>query len=838
MIKSFVKSQASAHNPRWRRFGAILVLISLIVSIDGRLYGANSDAGAETGQLQFENASGAASTSIVGSDSRLQLIVRHVDPSGAEMDWTRHVQFSAFPPSAISIDQTGWVTPLHDGPVNVTATSQNGLTANVDLMVTGTKETQPVSFVRQVIPLFTKMGCNGGGCHGKIAGQNGFRLSLLGFEPREDYKRLVAESRSRRISIASPDRSLLLQKTINTVPHGGGARTSINTHEYRVLRSWIAQGMPFGAEGEPTIQSIRVYPASRRMKAGSGQQLSVIAVYDDGHEEDVTRAAVFESNDEQMANVDATGWVNVNDFAGDVSVMARYQGHVAIFQSDIPMRYDFTGTTEWPSENIVDIHVGNKLTSLGIPPSDRCNDATFLRRATLDIAGRIPTSVEAEAFLSDTSAERYRRLIDGLLESEDYAAFFARKWGVILRNQRTDSALQVQNVLFHDWLQQVFRENRPYDSFVRELMTASGAMYSNPAVVWLNQVPTQNERVEDASQLFLGQRIQCARCHHHPYEKWSQEDYARMSAFFSTVSKKQTASGPGYFSRDAKATVPHPKTGKAVSPAGLGSETLSIGESTDPRELLSDWMTAPENPFFAKVLVNRYWKHFLGRGLVEPEDDLRVSNPPSNPELMDALADSFVESGYDLHQLVRTICLSRTYAASSQATGDNLGDRRSYSRFYPKRLTAEALLDAIDSVAGTTTEFDQMPVGTRAIELPDTGFDSYFLNVFGQPQSKTACECERSAEANLAQSLHLLNSEQMQEKLMDADGRAAELANDKNRTIEMRVREVYTIALSREPSQNEIAAAANYIDGRDNQREPWEDLIWALVNSKEFLFNH
>jgi hypothetical protein len=354
----------------------------------------------------------------------------------------------------------------------------------------------------------------------------------------------------------------------------------------------------------------------------------------------------------------------------------------------------------------------------------------------------------------------------------------------------------------------------------------------------LEQVTDQNERVEDISQLFLGQRIQCARCHHHPYEKWSQEDYAGMSAFFSTVSKKTQGRDVTFVSRIASPSAKHPRNGQTVLPTGLDAETQSIDATVDPRRVLRDWLTAPENPFFARALVNRYWKHFMGRGLVEPEDDLRVTNPPSNPELMDALADSFIESKFDIRALIRTICNSQTYAASSNATDDNLIDRRSYSRFYPKRLQAEPLLDAIDVMTGATTPFAGMPAETRAVELPDTGFDSYFLSVFGQPESKTACECERSSEANLAQSLHLLNSAQMQEKLTGDQSRATHLAGDTTRPIPTKIQGLYKLAYSRLPSIRELESAVHYLGERGDQPEAWEDLIWALVNSKEFLFNH
>jgi hypothetical protein len=468
------------------------------------------------GTLRFENGNSIVATELVGMDGRLQLILTRTQPHGIQADWTRSVSFDSMPSGVVSIDSTGMVTPLSDGSVEVTAKSPDGLSASTTLKVSGTGQVQPVSFLGQVVPIFTKLGCNGGGCHGKIAGQNGFRLSLLGFEPREDHKRLVVESRGRRVSLASPDRSLLLMKTVNAMPHGGGARTDKDSHEYRVLRRWISQGMPFDSRDIARVTSIRAHPPVRRMIGGSDQQLSIIATYRDGRVEDVTRAAVYESNDPQMAEVTATGLVKTGRLVGDVAVMARYQGHVTVFRAEIPLRIDLQPESISESANIVDRFVRKKLNSLGIPPSPGCDDASFLRRVTLDLAGRIPTLDEADRFQSNQRPDKRQRLVERLLASDDYATFFARKWGAILRNRRSGGSLQVSNMLFHHWLKEAFRTNQPYDQLVGELLTASGTVFSNPAIAWLTQVTDQNERVEDISQLFLGQRIQCARCHHHP----------------------------------------------------------------------------------------------------------------------------------------------------------------------------------------------------------------------------------------------------------------------------------------------------------------------------------
>jgi hypothetical protein len=779
-----------------------------------------------------------------GPDAQVQLLVTAEISSGMLRDWTRTVTYSVEPTDAVRVSADGLVTPVSEGTATITARDESsGLATSSTIVVSGLANHQGISFPGQIVPVFTKLGCNGGGCHGKASGQSGFKLSLLGFEPREDYERVVHEGRGRRVFPAAPDHSLLLTKATGVAPHGGGQRLSIDSHEYRLLHRWIAQGMPYGNGEEPQVVSIAVSPAYRQVSPLQSQQIAVVAHLSDGSYQDVTRGAVFESSDRSMAEVTPAGFVSLQSTVGDVAVMARYQGRSAVFRADIPRGVDANRGSENAApagRNLVDSHVLKKLQALNIPVSPRCDDATFLRRATIDIAGRLPTIEEANAFAIDTAEDRRDVLIERLLGSDDYADYFAGKWNTILRNRRTSDKLQYANVALHQWIRQSLHTNKPYDAFVRELLTASGTVASNPAVAWYRQVPDTNQRLEDTAQLFLGQRIQCARCHHHPYEKWSQQDYAHMAAFFSLVTTKAGDADDElfYYSRIGKASSPHPKTGQQLPPAGLDAPPATVSDDMDPRGALVDWMTTPDNAFFARALVNRYWKHFMGRALVEPEDDLRITNPPSNPELLDGLAKHFIESGYDLKALVRLICQSDTYSRSSDSLPENLEDKRSYSRFYPKRMTAEVLLDAVDSVTANTTRFPGVPMGTRAVALPDTGFDSYFLTVFGRPLSTTACECERTQEANLTQSLHLLNSEEIQKKLADEKGRAAQLAADEVRTDEEKLKELYLRVFARPASDAEMSAAVSYLKAKPNRREAYEDIVWSLINSKEFLFNH
>ncbi|WP_238388595.1 DUF1549 domain-containing protein [Roseimaritima ulvae] len=796
-----------------------------------------------TDQIRFAQVDAEAPVVLAGRDARHQLLVSRVS-SAAQRDITHQVTYTTSPSDIVAVSDTGLVHPLATGEATVTARSEDGLSTSVQVVVTGFEVQQPVHFANQIVPIFTKLGCNGGGCHGKAAGQNGFKLSLLGFQPEDDYAGLVIESRGRRIFPTAPQHSLLLLKALNESPHGGGQRMQKDSHEYRLLRRWIAQGAPRGDPDAAHVTSINVFPPESTVTRGSHQQLRVTAVYSDGSREDITRTVQYECNDTAMANVDENGFVTVADLTGDFAVMARYQGLVSVYSGSVPLEMDTSAAIVDlpPPRNPIDEAINAKLARLNIPASPRCDDATFIRRVTLDLAGRLPTVEEARAFSADSSADKRDELIERLLDSPDYAQWFASKWMTILRNERKSTGYQYGTYAFARWIRRSLAENKPYDQFVRQIITATGHIDANPPVAWYRTVATRDERVEDAAQLFLGQRIQCARCHHHPFEKWSQTDYFQMAAFFSMVGTKpgSTPDQPALVSKVGMATARHPRTGKALQPVGLDAEPQEIAAAEDPRVVLADWMTNPDNPFFAKALVNRYWKHFFGRGIVDPEDDLRVTNPPSNVPLLEHLADEFVRSGYDLRALVRHICQSEAYQRSSEANAFNVRDEKSHSRFYPKRLTAEVMLDAIDDVLETDTKFAGMPAGTRAISLPDTGFDSYFLTVFGRPAAKTACECERTTESNLAQSLHLLNSSQMLAKLTDDGGRSARYAGESPnaKATETQLNELYLAALSRPPTASELSVSLQYLQDREDRRQAFEDLTWALINTKEFGFNH
>ena len=786
-----------------------------------------------------------------GADARQQLVVTGRYQSGAERDLTREVAFAPAPAGVVNITPNGVAAPMKDGKASIEVRGPGGLTARASVEVSDASVSLPINFPNQIVPIFTKTGCNGGGCHGKSGGQNGFRLSLLGFEPTEDYEHLVNESRGRRLFPAAPDHSLLLEKAIASVPHGGGKRMDADSADYRLLRRWIASGMRYGEAKDPVVARIEVFPKQRVLSLGSSQQLSVTAVYSDGSTEDVTQGALFEPNDKEMAKVDANGLVSLYQTPGDVGVMVRYQGKVAVFRATIPLGAEVASLP--PERNYVDTLVFQKLKQLGMPPSAICDDATYLRRVTLDVAGRLPTLEERAAFAADKAPNKRDQLVDRLLASPEYAEYFANKWSALLRNKRGEATHARGTYLFYDWIRQSLLENKPYDQLVREVVAASGDMSMNPPVAWYRQVKTSTAQLEDTAQLFLGLRLQCAQCHHHPYERWSQQDYYSFSAFFSQVGRKSGAQ-PGeeivYHKRGvAKAT--NKKNKQEVRPAGLGADPLNLGADEDPRQALADWMTSPRNPFFARSLANRYWKHFFNRGLVDPEDDMRETNPPSNPELLEALSKHFIDSKFDLKSLVRTLCTSSVYQLSSEPNAFNKNDRQNFSRYYPKRLTAEVLYDAVHVLTGAETKFDGLPQGTRAVQLPDNSYNAnvYFLNVFGRPDASSSCECERSQDASLAQSLHLLNAKDIQDKIAADKGCASRLASDSKREEEAKLKELYLTAFSREPDPSEVKVAMSHLekkipakDGKGTtsipRRQAYEDVIWALLNTKEFLFNH
>jgi len=594
-----------------------------------------------------------------------------------------------------------------------------------------------------------------------------------------------------------------------------------------------------------------VTPGTGTLQKGTKQQLKVTALYSDKSKRDVTSLSLFEPNDQAMAKVDGKGLVQISDLPGKVAIMVRYGGQAGVFNASVPLG---AKVAKLPVEkNFIDGLVFKNLKLLGIPPSELIDDGIFLRRVTLDIGGRMPTLEETQKFLTDKSKDKREKLIDDLLRSPDYADYFANKWTALLKNRRDSTADITANFAFFSWMRDGLLANKPYDQMVRELLAATGTILGNPPVAWYKRVKDPKKQIEDVAQLFLGVRMQCAQCHHHPFERWSQDDYYSLTAFFSQIGRKPTGiqGEDMIYHKRGIAQAKNVKSGLALRPAALGTKIPDIAPDDDPRLQLADWMSNPQNPFFAKALVNRYWKHFFKRGLIEPEDDIRDTNPPTNPELLAALEKHFVESDFDLKELVRVITRSSTYQLSSQPNEHNLVDSQNFSRFQPRRLMAEVLLDSIDQLTGSTTTFADLPAGTRAVALPDTSYNksSAFLRVFGRPDGSSVCECERVQTSSLSQSLHLMNGSDIKAKLKTSKGRADTLSRDK-RPAKEKVSELYQAAFAREPLEKELKIALDYLEepisdkngnlikGATADRQKFEDLLWALMNTKEFLFNH
>jgi hypothetical protein len=783
-----------------------------------------------------------------GDDAQQLILTAHLAEKRLQ-DLSTDVQYDVGDPKVARVTTGGRVLPVGNGQTQITI-SYGEKTVRVPVSTEGVGVNLPINFGNQVVPVFTKLGCNGGGCHGKASGQNGFKLSLLGFEPKVDYDALVKEARGRRLFPAAPEQSLLLLKATGTIAHAGGKRMEVGSDEYNLVRRWIAAGTPFGQPDDPVVTKITVYPDHRIMTRQNKQQFAVYAHYSNGAVEDITRRAQYESNDTEIASVEPTGLVHTLALSGEAAVMARYQGQVAVFRTTVPLGAK-TPTYQFAAQTPVDQFTQKKWQELGLVPSELCTDEQFIRRVSLDITGTLPTPPEVIAFVSDKDPARRTKLVDTLLERTEYSYYFANKWADILHVKRKQQPNAAQGTFaFHNWIREAIAADKPYDEFAREILTATGDETRHPPTVWYKEIVQPQQFVDDTAQVFLGLRLACAQCHHHPYEKWSQDDYWGMAAYFGRVGRKNIPVPGGFqnqqnqvlaiFNRPA-GNVTNLRTGQAAALKPLDGQPLEVDAGDDPRQKLVDWLTQANNPFFARAVVNRYWAHFFGRGIVDPLDDMRVTNPPSNPELLDALAKDLVEHQYSLKHLIRTICGSRTYQLSAIPNEFNKHDKQTYARFYPRRMGAEVLFDAVCQVTDSPATFGGLPqdrhAPRRAIMLPDESFQSYFLDVFGRPQRLSACECERVSEANLAQALHLLNSDEVQGKLSRAGGRADTLVKDPRPDAE-KVTELFLWAFAHKPTSEQLSTALAHLNQHaQNKKLAYENILWALLNTKEFLFN-
>lgn len=758
--------------------------------------------------------------------------------SSGQTDLTHAAKYSSENPGIAVAGPDGFVRPVADGSTVIVIEHNLG-THRLSVSVRGLKDARAVDFQSEVAPILSRYGCNSGGCHGKASGQNGFKLSLFGFDTAADYQAIVEESRGRRVFPSDAGRSLFVQKAVGAVPHGGGKRFELNSEAGRLLTSWIQSGARPASPESPRVVSISVRPAERSLATGGQQQLAVIARYSDGRTRDVTRQADFASNLEVVAAVDSTGLVKSTGQTGEATIMARYMGRVAIFSAIVPHSAPLTDLPEFQPVNRIDEFAAAKWKKLGLRPSPVSSDSEFLRRVTLDLCGRLPTVDEARDFLAQNSPQKRAETIQKLLNSPDYPAFFAMRWGAILRNSNLAGSDDA-SYAFHAWLKDRIARNAPYDEFVRGILAAAGEWKDAPAINWYWQMRDDqlHQVTADTAQVFLGLRLQCARCHHHPYERWSQEDYYGLAGFFTRLGRKSFGQPPPYFSAsNVTMGEPNPLTGRAAEPKYLDGEYAKFTPEQDPRHGLVDWMVQPGNPFLAKTLVNRMWGHFMGRGLVHEVDDMRETNPASNPELLNWLAQDFIEHRFDVRHVIQQIVSSRVYQLSSVPTEDNRSDQQNFARFYGRRLIAEVLHDAVDQAAGTRSQFGGVGATARAVDLPHEGFGSYFLDTFDRPKRVTGCECERSSGATLAQVLLLSNSDDIENKLASGEGRVAKLIAAQAATSQI-VDELYLAAFSRQPTGEERKTAVEYIESESDRRKAVEDILWTLLNSREFMFNH
>ena len=796
-----------------------IALLAVPVSADTTLIGVDVDP---------------SSVSLRGPVARYTLLVTGKSESGSLLDLSGEAVFRSESPEIVSIDQHGVVRPVADGGGTVVV-EVAGRTLSVPVIVQDSHSPREFSFVNDIMPLLDKKGCNGAGCHGKAEGQAGFKLSVFNSDPQADYDAIVKEGRGRRIFTGSVERSLLLLKVSGGQPHGGGLRMEPLSPEYKTLRDWIAAGVPYGSDARSRVERITVTPGTRILSGNARQQLRVMAYYTDGRTRDVTRLAQYESNNPGLASVSATGLVTTKDRPGQVALRAGFMNHFDMFQALIPRSDTISNWPELARHNFIDGHVYEKLRALNILPSGFADDAEYLRRVYLDVIGTLPDADEIRRFLNDPRQDRRSRIVDELLERSEYADYWALKWSDVLRVER--EALGHQRAYaYYKWIRDSFAVNKPYDEFVRELITVEGVLTDVPQGHFYGVEGEPGKIASRVSQTFLGLRIACAQCHHHPADIWSQTDYWGMQSFFTQVKTRDTPRGTVIFAEGNPETK-HPRTGDVVHPYPLGTEMPASAPDTDRRQVLVHWMTSPDNAWFARNIANRMWAHFMGRGLIEPVDDLRATNPASNPELLDALSEHLVVNNYDLRELIRTITASRVYQLTAEPNETNRLDEQNYSHANLRPLEAEVLLDAVCKATGVDERFQGAPPGARAIQLWDSGVSHYFLKLFGRPVRKSACVCERVSEPNVAQALHVMNSPAIHQKLKHEGGTVARLNAMFPEDSEL-VEELYLAFFSRSPFDHERENGVAYLSSRSDRRRAAEDLAWSMMCSIEFIFRH
>lgn len=772
--------------------------------------------------------------SIFGANLTQTLIVTGKYADGSLRDLTRQASFTSSDPAVATVDASGVAKAIKNGQTWITA-KVGRFSARQAIRVQLADRKRSLSFVNDIAPIFARLGCSTSNCHGALNGQNGFKLSLFGYEPEADYKAVVEASDGRRINRAEPAKSLILLKPTQSVRHAGGKRFEVGSLEYQALKEWIEAGAPVGDGNEAKMVRLEVVPHERvLLNEDAMQQLVVLAHYADGTTADVTRKVRYQSNDDSIATVSADGLVAAKR-SGEAAILVRSLDQVTAARIGVVLSPTVRNYPNVPRNNFIDELVFSKLKRLNIVPSEGCTDEEFLRRAHLDLIGVLPTAEEARKFLASRDAHKRVKLVDELLERPEYADFWGLYWSDRLSNSR-QFLYEKGTFFFQQWLREAMAQNLPYDQFARDLITATGGLYEVAPTSYYPLLKKPEEMATTTSQVFLGVGLECARCHDHPFEKWKQEDFLGLAAFFAQARhKNRIRQNERVLYLDPKRELKHPKSQQPIVPKFLGGESVKVEPERDRREVLANWMTAPSNPYFAKAIVNRLWKHFLGRGLIEPVDDFRVTNPPTNEALLTALAEDFIRHKYDLKHLYRTITASRVYQLSAQPNETNKEDKQFYSRFYLKRLNAEELLDGICRVTEVPEKFPGFHLGTRAAQLPDPKVPSYFLDVFDRATRETVCE--RRQTTSVMQVMHLVSGDTINQKIRAENGLIERLIKSGKSGTQI-IEELYLRTLSRFPKKDEAQLAQQGIGQAPSPREGYEDLLWALLNSKEFLFNH
>ena len=775
---------------------------------------------------------------LAGPSARQRLVVERLADGRYAGEITNGLTWTSSDSGVVRIE-SGIAIPVTNGTARITATLDNK-TASASVTVKNIERPTLWNFRNHVQPVLAKNGCSAGACHGAAAGQNGFRLSLRGYDDEGDYLALTRHALGRRVTLPDPGRSMILTKATAALPHKGGKRFEVDSLDYRIVAEWIAAGAPPPAKNDPRIARIEVLPAGVVLKPGDTQQLLVRAHFSDGHSEDVTRWVKFNSANAGVSQVDDNGGIQVTGH-GEGAITAWYLSRIAIATVTVPYPNDLSPEifAKAPRRNFIDDLVLDKLRDLKLPPSPRSSDAEFLRRAYLDTMGMLPRAAESRAFLSDVSPGKRDALIEQLLKRPEFVDYWTYRWSdLLLVNSKKLKPAAMWS--YSNWIRNNVAANTPWDTFVRSLVTAQGSTLENGAGNFFVLHDDPRALTETTSLAFLGMSINCAKCHNHPMEKWTNDEYYGMANLFARVrTKTGRTDGENVVFVSSEGDLVQPLTGRPQQPRPLEGETLALSAPEDRRVHLANWLVSRDNPYFSRAVVNRIWANFFGVGLVENIDDLRITNPASNEKLLTAAAQYLADQKFDLQSLMRTILQSETYQRTSAVLPENASDTRFYSHYYPRRLMAEVLLDAISQTLDAPEKFAGYPETWRALQLPDVNVDSYFLKTFGRPERSVTCECERSAEPSVTQVLHIANGNTLNKKLSAPKNRIT-AALEQKVDIENMIEEAYLVSFARHPHAAEKKRIAALLSeaGEKERRHVLEDVYWALLSSKEFLFNH